>query len=304
MMKQIFFLLWLFGCSLQVQAQTDNIYISVAMPNDCILDINTKTILKNKILQILSKEGVAGTEFGAVVMVPEVSIINSNSIYGGMRQIFSVELGITVTVRNMITNTVFNTIQISSNGEGYSDVEAKRSAINKINVLDNRYSEFVKVTKSKIHDYYKNNTDALIAKANTLASQQMFDEALALLSTYPESLPGYANVSNVMISIFKKCQSQYCNQILLSAQAAYSRRDYDDAADLVSMVDAQSSCATQAKVLLNSIKKEMDKQYHDAVEMEKDKIRSDEQIRTAQINAIKDIAIAYFKRQTEYVFLW
>lgn len=274
------------------------------MPNDCILDINTKTILKNKILQILSKEGVAGTEFGAVVMVPEVCIINSNSIYGGMRQIFSVELGITVTVRNMITNTVFNTIQIFSNGEGYSDVEAKRSAINKIDVLDNRYSEFVKVTKSKIHDYYKNNTDALIAKANTLASQQMFDEALALLSTYPESLPGYANVSNVLISIFKKCQSQYCNQILLSAQAAYSRRDYDDAADLVSMVDAQSSCATQAKVLLNSIKKDMDKQYHDAVEMEKDKIRSDEQIRTAQINAIKDIAIAYFKRQTEYVFLW
>ena len=170
--------------------------------------------------------------------------------------------------------------------------------------MNNAYLTFVRVAKSKIYDYYKNNTDALIAKANTLASQQMFDEALALLSTFPESLPEYVNVSNVMISIFKKCQDQYCNQVLMSAQAAYSKQDYTGAAELASMVDAQSSCASQAKALLNSIKKDMDKQYKDAVELEKEKIRSNEQIKTVQINAIKDIATAYFQRQTEYIFFW
>ena len=69
--------------------------------------------LKTNFLQILSTKGVAGIECGAIIIVPEVNIINSNSVYGGMRQILSVELGITVTVRNMITNTVFNTIQIA-----------------------------------------------------------------------------------------------------------------------------------------------------------------------------------------------
>lgn len=303
-MKQIFFFLLLLGFSFMSKAQADNIYISVAMPNDCILDISTKSILKNKLLQILSNEGVAGTECGNIIMVPEVNIVNSNIIHGGMRQIFSVELGIIVSVRNMITNTVFNTIHIFSKGDGYSDIEAKRSAINKINVMDNAYFEFVKVTKSKIFDYYKNNTEDLIAKANTLASQQQFDKALALLSTYPESLPEYVKVSNVMTSIFKKCQDQYCNQILLSAQAAYSRQDYIEAVELVSMIDVQSSCATQAKILLNSVKKDMDKLYNDAVKREEEKARSDERIRTAQINAIKDIATSYFQRQTEYVFFW
>lgn len=221
-----------------------------------------------------------------------------------MRQILSVELGITVTVRNMITNTVFNTMQIASKGEGYSDNEAKRSAINKIDALNIDYSRFVEATKMKISDYYRNNTVSLITKANTLASQQLFDEALALLSTYPESLPGYTKVSNAMVSIFKKCQTQYCSQILLSAQAAYSKHDYTEAAELVSMIDAQSSCAAQAKALLNSIKKGMDKQYNDIIAMEKEKIRSDERIKSAQIKAIKDIATAYFKRQTEYIFFW
>ena len=303
-MKKIFFLLLLLGCSYLVQAQTDNVYISVAMPNECTLDNNTKSILKNKLLQILSTKGVAGTECGAIIIVPEVNILNSNTIYSGMRQILSVELGITVTVRNMITNTVFNTIQIVSKGEGYSDNEAKRSAINKMDALNTDYSKFVEATKLKITDYYRNNTVTLITKANTLASLELFDEALALLSTYPESLPEYAKVSNAMASIFKKCQTQYCNQILLSAQAAYSKHDYAEAAELVSMIDAQSSCAAQAKALLNSIKKGMDKQYNDIITMEKEKIRSDERGKSAQIKAIKDIATAYFKRQTEYVFFW
>lgn len=105
-------------------------------------------------------------------------------------------------------------------------------------------------------------------------------------------------------SIFKKCQTQYCSQILLLAQAAYSKHDYTEAAELVSMIDAQSSCATQAKALLNSIKKEMDKQYNDIISMEKEKIRSDERIKSAQIKAIKEIATAYFERQTEYIFFW
>ena len=79
-MKKIFFLLLLLGYSCLVQAQTDNVYISVAMPSDCTLDGNTKSILKNKLLQILSTEGVAGTECGAIIIVPEINIINSNFV--------------------------------------------------------------------------------------------------------------------------------------------------------------------------------------------------------------------------------
>ena len=61
-MKKIFFLLLLLGCSYLVHAQTDNVYISVAMPNNCTLDSNTKSILKTnfykfflrKVLQVLN----------------------------------------------------------------------------------------------------------------------------------------------------------------------------------------------------------------------------------------------------------
>ena len=70
------------------------------------------------------------------------------------------------------------------------------------------------------------------------------------------------------------------------------------------MIDAQSSCASQAKSLLSSIKKDLDKQYDDAIQLEKEKMKSEERVLLAQINAIKDITTSYFQQQTEYIFFW
>ena len=57
-MKIMLFLLLLLGYSCLIQAQTDNVYISVAMPSECTLDSNTKSILKNKLLHDNSAESV------------------------------------------------------------------------------------------------------------------------------------------------------------------------------------------------------------------------------------------------------
>lgn len=160
------------------------------------------------------------------------------------------------------------------------------------------------MTKSKIETYYKDNISVIIKKANALASQQSYDEALALLSTYPESLPGYGQVAATMSTIFQKCQSQQCRQILLTAKAAYAQRDYDTAAELASTVDAQSECAREAAKLLEAVRQSANKEYSDQLTMEREKILSKERIKKAEYKAIADIASAYYQRQTQYVFFW
>lgn len=287
-----------------LEAQNKSIYFSIAMPSECTLDNNTKSLLKNKFFNLLSKEGVASMEYGAIAMIPEVNVNNSSKIAGGMRNIYSVELNITVTVRNIITNTVFNTLQIACNGEGYTEREAQRSAINRIDLSSPTYTKFIEMTKSKIETYYKDNISVIIKKANALASQQSYDEALALLSTYPESLPGYGQVAATMSTIFQKCQSQQCRQILLTAKAAYAQRDYDTAVELASTVDAQSECAREAAKLLEAVRQSANKEYSDQLTMEREKILSKERIKKAEYKAIADIASAYYQRQTQYVFFW
>lgn len=283
-------------------SMAEDAYISVAMPKDCILDNNTKSLLKNKLLNMASLGGVAPMESCAIAMIPEVNVLSKELVEGGMRNITTLELSVTITVRNIMTDAVFNTTSISLRGDGYSEIEAMRSAIRTI--VPERYAGFVKVSKEKIISYYRNNTSALIAKANTLANQQLFDEALATLSSYPESLSGYQQVAAAISAIFKKAQTQYCSEILQAARAAYAQRDFEEAANIASAIDATSSCATEAKALLNSIRRSADQQYKDELETQRQETLSQERVATATIKAARDVAVAYYKRQNNYIFFW
>ena len=290
--------------ALTAYCQSGDIYISVAMPPNCLLENNAKTILKNKLVTMASANGIMAAECSSIAFVPEISIEEENKVEGGMRTIYTRTLNITVTARNIITNTVFSSFQLSSNGEGHSIADANRSAINKINLQSSRYAKYVEETKRKIVDFYNKNTSTLITKANTLAAQQEYDEALALLSTYPESLNGYTIVAQTMKSIFQQCQDKYCREIILSARAAYAQRDFSTAAEIAASINAQSSCIGEAKQLLAQIKRDSDKEYNDKMALEREQIRSNERMHSATMNAARDIAKAYYKRQTYYIYWW
>ena len=303
-MKNIMIILLLATMTVMAYAQTatEQIHISVAMPQQSTLDDNTKTILKNKLLAIASAEGVAATECGALAMVPETTVTNENTVEGGMRNIHTVELQLTVTVRNIITGTVFNTIQIDCKGEGYSKDEACRTAISRIETA--KYTKTIGIAKDKINAYYQANTAAIIAKANTLAKQQQYDEAMALLASYPESLSGYTQVSAAITAIFRKSQTLYCTQLMQAARSAYAQRDFSTATSILAMVDVSSSCATEAGSLQAAIKHDTDAVYNNKIAIERERLQAKERLATATIQAARDVAVAYCKRQKEYVFFW
>lgn len=301
-MKKFITLLCLFIITSHIVAQSNDVFISVAMPSNSILDNNTKSLLKSKLLTICTNNGVAATECGAIAMIPEVTIIDKQIVEGGMRNIYTAEVNISVTVRNIITNTVFSTLNITVKGESYSKSEAIRSAIKKID--EEKYGEFAIATKNKVVDYYRSNSANLIKKAYTLCAQQLYEEAIALLATYPESLADYSQVSDAIQKIFQQHLTQNCEEIMMMARAEYAKRNYQMAADLAASVDPSCSCFDNAKLLLSSIKKDNDMIYQNEIENHKEVMKSKERIVATTINAAKEVAVAYFKRERNYVFFW
>ena len=180
--------------------------------------------------------------------------------------------------------------------------ESLRSAIKKIN--EQNYRNFAQATRQKVADYNSNNYENLINKANTLCAQQPYGEAIALLTTFPESLADYSQVSAALQNIYQQYLTQNCEEIMMMAQAEYAKRNFDKAADLAASVDPSCSCFNSAKFLLSSIKKDNDKVYQNEIENQREELRTRERIATATINAARDVAVAYFKRESNYVFFW
>ncbi len=301
-MNRLFLSLTMLFLGIYATAQEDKVYISVAMPTNSILVDSNKTLLKNKLISIVSAEGVAATEYSMIVMVPEVNVLVENIIQSGMRNIYTTELCFTITVRNIVTNTIFCSLNIPVSGEGYSKIEAIRKAIQ--NIDTDKYAFFTATAKKKITDYYNNNTYALIAKANTIASQQRYEEALALLSTYPESFAGYPKVSDAIIKIYQMYLSQNCDEIMLMAHSAIAKRDFEYAADIAATINPSCSCFGEAQKLLKEVKKNVNTMYKTEQQDIRQAREANERIAMATVTAARDIAIAYFKQQENYIFFW
>ncbi|MBQ0141334.1 MAG: hypothetical protein KBT06_00800 [Prevotellaceae bacterium] len=319
---------------------SEDVYLSVAMPQNCPLDNNAKTLLKNKILDVVTTQGMTTIECSAIAIIPEIVVSDEKTVEGGMRNINVQQLDVTLMVCNVVTNSVLKTFNFTSSGEGYSISEAKKSAIKKFNFKSSDCVAFISSLKTVIADYYQKYTSTIISKAQTLASQNQFDEALALLATYPENLDGYTQVSEVIKSIFDQNKTLYCSQLIQSARQSFSLRDFEKAAETLALVDDQYSCASDAKKLLSEIKQEMDKQHQEDIVREKalmesserielqritaerekvqsderlqsqriaadrDRIKSDERLQSQLIDAARDVSKEYFKKQNIYSFFW
>lgn len=283
-------------------AQSHDIYLSVAVPQNCILEENCRRALVNKVLSLCTTEGVAAKECGAIVIVPEVNLLDQEVVEGGMRNIYTMEMCINLKVMNVMSGTVFNTLSMSVKGEGYNKVEAERSVIRKLDM--SKCSDFVRITKDKVADYYSHNTKVLIQKAQTLAAQQNYEEALALLASYPEFLSDYSEVSSAIKSIYQRYLTQNCEEVLMLARAEISKRNYDVAANIAASIDPSSSCYNDASEILSLIKSDVDEMYKVDIANERDIRKSQERFAIAEINAARDIAVAYYKRKTTNIFLW
>jgi len=152
--------------------------------------------------------------------------------------------------------------------------------------------QFASVSRQKVIEYYLYKTAPLISKAHTLASQQKYKEALALLSSYPESFSGYAQVSEAIKVIYNQYLTQHCEEVMSYARAAYAKRSFEEAADIVSTIDPSCSCFNEAKSLLGSIKQSTDDIYADAKQAELEKIQSEERIALEKQKSEERIALS------------
>lgn len=286
-----------------VSSWGEDIHIAYAAPEDYSQQPQLYKRLKTKLMRPLTAGGIASAECSTIALVPELSVISENKVEGVMRTIYASKLSLKVDVVNLLTGTVFNSFSEDISGEGYSTKEAAMAAIDNLNCNSKVYADFLKNAKTKIIDYYSNNLDNLLQQAKMLTTQEKYSEAMALLSSYPQSLDGYGKVSEEIARIFRMEDDQLNEQMLLAADAAYSRREYETASDIASSVNPRSPSYAKAQKLLEKIHAAKVAEHQEATDMYKEEMKSRERIHMGYINAAKEVAKAYYGSQTSYIFL-
>jgi hypothetical protein len=131
---------------------------------------------------------------------------------------------------------------------------------------------------------------------------QQYAQALGLLMSVPAEISAcYDKILNKSVDTYKAYQKQVCSENLMQAKTLSAAMDYEGALNTLAGIDPSTECFNEALTLVKSIenkvsaedKKRWDfrmKQYNDAVSLEKQRI-----------NAIKEIAVSYYKSQPKSV---
>jgi hypothetical protein len=303
-MKKIFPIIIAIVLSNNSFAQTTNdvgkIALSVVMP-DNVEGLNTSQLskLETKISQIVVASGLAASGYNNnFVVYPKFAIYETNVVEGGMQNITVITSELSLFIKQVDNNIMFSTISIQLKGSGNSKELAITNAISKIATNDLDFKTFIETGKTKIIKYYETKCEDIISKSDAFVKMQKFEQALGLLMSVPEEVSScYNKIQDKSIIAYKAYQTQKCSELIQKAKTTLASNDFVGALDILADIDPSATCFKEAQTIAKTAeakvtaeeKKQWDfqmKQYNDEISLEKQRI-----------NAIKDIAVSYYKSQ-------
>ena len=286
-------------CNVIAQSSSDvgKIALSVIMPENVDgLDISQLSKMETKITQIVSSTGLAASGYNNnFVIYPKFAIYETNVVEGGMQNITVVTCELSLFIKQVDNNIIFSTVSKPLKGSGSNKTIAITNAISKVPTNDQKFKVFIETGKDKIIAYYESKCGDIITKSESLVKMQDYEQALGLLMTVPEEVSCYSKVQEKSIEAYKAYQSQKCIEQLQQAKTMLASNNYNEALNTLSSIDPSTPCFKESQTLMNDAASKVDveekkqwdfkmKKYNDNVALEKERI-----------NAIKDIAVAYYK---------
>lgn len=304
-MKKLFTLsLLLVFAVIGMKAQ--GVSLGIAVPeNDTYFNQSVCKILMNRLQNILNKEDV--TENGGdFVIIPKTSILSEDLIESGMKNIYKVEIELTLSVTQLSTGKSFGTTSIELKGNGMRDKQAAfKDAISSIKKNNPDLGQFFMAAKQKIIDYYESNSSSIISTAQATAQQGDYEKAIAMLSSFPTGLKSSPEATKALTSIYNSYRTKNCQQIILEARSAISVKNYHLALELLSGIDPSSTCKAEATSLITTVNKEVRtaEAQHRADQQKREERAHD--LEKTRINAVRDVAKAYYQRTyPNYYIIW
>jgi hypothetical protein len=258
--------------------------------------------LDTKITQIVTISGLSDSGYNNnFVIYPKFAFNEINVVEGGMQNITIVSAELSLFVKQVDNNILFSTISKTIKGSGSNKELAITNAISKIATNDIDFKTFIEKSKTKIIKYYETKCSDIIQKSDGFVKSQQFEEALGLLMSVPDAVSCYGQVQVKAIEAYKGFQKKNCTKQMQLAKNSIAANDYVGTLNILSEIDPASPCFKDSQNMAKTVelkvtaeeKKQWDfemKQYDDAASLERQRV-----------NAIKEIAVSYYKSQTSDV---
>ena len=265
-----------------------------------------RSILANKLNQIVTQNGMGGAANNErFIITANVNVI-SKDLTATAPPMTALVLEVTLYIGDGFVGTKFSSTSISVKGVGESETKAYISALKGISPTNSNIQSFVGNGKSKIIEYYNSKCDFIIKEAQTLVSQNNFEEAIFKLTSVPEVCKEcYDKAMDAVSPIYQKQIDRECKSKLMEANTAWNAAQdsygADTAGGILAQIDPNASCYKEALALSNKIAQRIKEIDQRDWKLQLKEQQDNVDIQKATIKAIRDIGVAYGNGQPKTV---
>lgn len=265
-----------------------------------------RSILANKLNQIVTQNGMGGAANNErFIITANVNVI-SKDLTATAPPMTALVLEVTLYIGDGFVGTKFSSTSINVKGVGESETKAYISALKGISPTNSNIQSFVGNGKSKIIEYYNSKCDFIIKEAQTLVSQNNFEEAIFKLTSVPEVCKDcYDKCMDAVGPIYQKQIDRECKSKLMEANTAWNAAQdsygADTAGGILAQIDPNASCYKEALALSNKIAQRIKEIDQRDWKLQLKEQQDNVDIQKATIKAIRDIGVAYGNGQPKTV---
>lgn len=303
-MKKIFFTLLILICFKsfsQNSNQSDfKIPLKIILPENLDhLNARQLSAINTKITNLVTQTGLSGGEYAntSFVIFPKILIGDMEMAETGMTNVYKISIDVSLYVKDVENDIIYASTTLTLNGNGLSKDLAIASAIKSFPLQSDNLDLFFKISKTKIINYFNSNFNKILDKAQSYASQQNYELAIATIYNIPEQVDCYSTALRKIDAFYRSYQNKICNSKLQRAKTLVGGRDFRAALDELSNLDPLTNCKTESEKLIakcfTNISNDQIRDYKLSMMI----YQNEAELEKRRINAVKDIAVAYYKSQ-------
>ena len=265
-----------------------------------------RTMLTNKLNQIVTQNGLGAGSFNSRFIITANIVVLTKDLLETAPPMTALTLEVTLYIGDGISGTKFASNAISVKGVGTNENKAYIEALKGIKPNEASIQAFVNSGKSKIIEYYNYRCDVIIKEAQTLESQNKYEEAISTLTAVPEICKDcFDKCMSAVGPIYKKYMDRQCRIKLSEARNAWAASQNsagaNEVAAVLSTIDPDAACYKDATGLSKEVAKKI-------LELEKRdwnfKMKVNDQnvsLEKQRIGAYRDVGVAYGNGQPKSI---
>jgi len=275
------------------------------------------SLVKNKLIQVVTQNGLGGNALDQRFIITANITEVSKEIAPTAPVMITIDLQPILYIGDQKTGNLYSSCVLPMiKGVGTNDTKAYLSAIKNMNISTQEVIGFVESGKIKIIEYYNSQIDFILSYAESLANQEKYEEAIALLFTVPSVCKdAYTRAMDKTSVIYQmKIDKESAINFNKAKQVWNADQSYDGAvaaSRYLSNIHPLSSSVDDAEKLSNNIAeriRQLDnrawnftiRKYEDFIQYKNNQLDYDREIKLKLIDAAKDVGVAQASRPITY----